>query len=170
MKEGNVRWIAVTTIACAVAIAGSYVFWQYATARPPALDSIPTCYIQASVTDIPDPQRSDAEAKLRDMAASARPGYRITAERFLAAAEYDPFTWDLVRHCVGPFLRPGYALDHNGYSADNTATYCLYQHVGKLRRQFNDDLILVAGLVKKPLETSTGEHVHLYAYFSLSPG
>ncbi len=162
-------WTTVTVLGSLIAIIGGYVYWQYRTARPPALDSIPAYTSSVPVTDISEPQRADAEVRLRDLAASAQPGYRVVGERFLATnAE---FIWDALRHRVGPRLgSAGYGLDTNGWSSDHTVVYSQYRHGGWLRRQFNDDVFLVAGLVKTPIPTEAGKDVHLYGYFTLAPG
>lgn len=161
-------WKTVILLASLVAIIGGYAYWQYRTARPPQLDKIPVYTSAVPLTDIPEPQRTSVEGQLRDIAAAAQPGYRVVEERFLASnAE---FIWDALRHRIGPYLgSAGYTLDNNGWSADYMITYSLYRHHGWLRQRFNDDRILVAGNVKKPLTTSTGEQVHVYGYFRLSP-
>lgn len=160
-------WIAAAVIAVVVVV-GGYVFWQYRTAQPPLLDSIPVYTSAIPSTDIPEPRRTTIEAQLRDLAASAQPGYRVAGERF--AATNADFVWDALRNNVRAYLdKSSYKIDDKGWSSNNDATYDLYRHDGSLRRWFNDDLIVIAGLVNHPLPTSTGEPVHLYGYFRLTP-
>lgn len=152
------------------AIIGGYVHWQYRTARPPALDTIPGYFAKAAVpvTDIPGTQRAGAEAQLRKLASSAQPGYRVADERFLATE--GPLIWDAMRHHIRPHLESlGYASDADGSSADNTIVYSVYKHEGWLRPRFNDDLILVAGLDHTAMQKAAGNEIHLYGYFRLTP-
>lgn len=161
-------WIAAIAIAVVVVIAGGYVFWQYRTAQPRALSGLPSYPSPVAITDIPEPQRTAAQEKIRTLVSAALPGYRIASEQF--SATNAQFTWDLLRHRVGPDLKSaGYALDANGLSSDNQVTYTVYRHDGSLRRWFNDDIIVVAGLVNHTLPTATGGPVHLYGYFRLTP-
>ncbi len=161
-------WIAAIAIAVVIIVSGGYVFWQYRTSQPPSLSGLPTYPSPVPVTDISEPQKTAAEEQIRAVAATVRPGYRVASEQF--SATNTQFTWDLLRHRVGPDLKSaGYALDDNGLSSDNQVTYTLYRHDGSLRRWFNDDIIVVAGLVKHTVPTSTGDPVHFYGYFRLVP-
>lgn len=164
-------WTAVIVLGGLIASIGGYVYWQYRTAPPPALDSIPVYSAKAAVpvTDIPGQQRTDAEAQLRKLASSAQPGYRVADDRFLATE--GPLIWDAMRHHIGFDLgSAGYALDGNGSSSDNMIVYSLYSHDGWLRQRFNDDMILVAGFDRTAIRTETGKDVHLYGYFKLASG
>ncbi len=163
-------WTTVLVLAGLVAISGGYVYWQYRTARPPALGSMPiySARVGVPVTDIPAPQLADAETQLRNLAASVQPGYRVADERFLATK--GPFVWDAVRHHIGPQLgSAGYKLADDGLSANHTIAYSLYRHAGGLRARFNDDAILAAGLAKTTMRLVTGDDVYLYGYFRLTP-
>lgn len=167
MRQRKLLWTAVIVLGTLIAVIGGYVYWQYRTSRPPALDSMPSYTSAVPVTDIPEPQRSDAERQLRNLASTAQPGYRVVGERFVATPAI--FVWDAVRHDTDSYLGPqGYGLDHAGWSSDNISTYLSYRHDG-LRRRFNDDVIVVAGLIKTTMRTATGEDVHLYGYFRLTP-
>jgi hypothetical protein len=169
MRQKKVLRITAIVLGIVVAIAGGYVFWQYRTSRPLTLESIPTYTSAVPTTDIPEPQRSDAERQLRDLASTGQPGYRVVGERFLATNV--EFVWDALRHQLEPYLgSAGYSLDRDGWSSDYMSYYSSYRHEGWLRRRFNDDAILVADLAKTTLRTSTGEDVHLYGYFRLTPG
>jgi hypothetical protein len=166
MRRRKLLVATVVILGSLLTIVGGYVYWQYRTAPPPPLDSIASYTPAVPVTDILDPQRSYAEKQLRDLASSAKPGYRIVNERFIATnAE---FVWDAVRHQIESALGPrGYHLDRDGWSADNSSTYLAYGH-GGLQRRFNDDVVVAAGLVKEPLRTASGSDVHVYGYFVLA--
>jgi hypothetical protein len=167
MRHKKVLVLTATTLAIVVAIIGGYIYWQYRTARPPGLDSIPAYTSAVPATDIPAPQRAGAEAQLRDLASTARPGYRVVAERFLATnAE---FIWDSVRHNTGSYLKStsGYGVDDDSWTHGHELLYLIYGHHG-LRRLFNDDLIVVAAAPKPITQTTTGNDVHLYGYFRLA--
>jgi hypothetical protein len=162
-------WTTLIVLGSLVAIIAGYVYWQYRTARPPALDSIPIYSASAAVpvTAIPAPQLADAETQLRTVAANAQPGYRVADERFLATK--GPFVWDAVRHHIGPRLgSAGYTLADDGSSADHTIWYSLYTHTGWLRPRFNNDAILAAGLLQTTIRTATGDPVYVYGYFRLT--
>lgn len=76
-------WGLVIALASVAPSVGGDVYWQYRTARPPALDSIPA-YLNAvavPVTDIPEQQRAEAERELRQLASTARADYRMADER-----------------------------------------------------------------------------------------
>jgi hypothetical protein len=150
-----------------VAIVAGYVYWQYRTSRPLDLGSMPSYPGAVPVTDIVEPQRSDAERQLRDLASTAQPGYHLVAERFLSTNVQ--FTFDALRHDVERFLGPdGYYLDRDGWSSDHVSYYSSYRHAGWLRQRFNDDRIVVADLAKTTLPTSAGDAVHFYGYFRLA--
>jgi hypothetical protein len=123
--------------------------------------------VAVPITDVLEPQRTDTETKMRNLAATAQPGYRIAGERFLATK--GPFTWDAVRHDVVSYLGTGYKLVRDRFSADHTMIYHGYQRLG-LRQRFDDDVIAVVGLLKTTVPTVTGDEVHLYGYFRLTPG
>lgn len=164
-------WNVIAVICIVVAALAGYVYWQYRTAAPPALGSIPiyAASLAVPLTDLPEPQRRDAEAQLRNIAAGAYPGYEVGDERFLATKE--PFTWDALRHRVEGFLYPaGYVLDSDGTSSDNAIMYHVYGHAGGLRRKFNTDMIMVAALDRTPALTATADAIHIYGYFRLTPG
>jgi hypothetical protein len=161
--------ITAATVGIIAASIGVNVYWQYRTAPPPALDSMPTYTSAVPVTDIPETERADAETKMRNLASTAQPGYRVAGERFLATSVVR-FVWDALRHDVESCLGPrSYILDKDGWSADYTIVYHVYGHDGGLRRKFNADKILVAGLTKTPMRTVTGDNVYLYGYFRLTP-
>jgi hypothetical protein len=168
MRYKKVLGITATVLGIVVAILGGCVYWQYRTARPPALDSMPiySARVAVPITDAPEPQRTDTETQFRDLASTVQPGYRVADERFLATK--GPFTWDAVRHHVGSRLGTAYTLDRNGSSSDDTIVYSIYKHPGWLRAQFNDDVILAVGLVKTTMKTATGDDVYLYGYFRLT--
>lgn len=168
MRRKKVLVLTATTLAIVVAIVGGYVFWQYRTSRPPALDSIPAYPSAVPVTDIPGPQRDGAEAQLRELASTARPGYHVVAERFLATNAQ--FTWDAVRHSTGAYLKTtaGYGADYDGWTQGQELLYLVYGHHG-LRRSFNDNVIVVAAVSKPITGTAAGDDVHLYGYFELAP-
>jgi hypothetical protein len=161
-------WIPTTVVAVLVVITGGYLFWQYRCAQPPSLDSLPTHPSPVPTADIPGSQRDEAEARLRDLASSAQSGYRVVGEQFCATDA--KFIWDALRLRVGPTLESaGYAAQRNGWTSDYRIAYSLYGPDGTLRRCLNDDLVLIAGLVKPTNRTATGRLVHLYGYFHLSP-
>jgi hypothetical protein len=167
MRHKKVLVLIATTLVIVGAIVGGYVFWQYRTSRPPALDSIPAYPSAVPVTDISEPQRDGAEAQLRDFASTARPGFHVVAERFLATnAQY---TWDAVRHSMRTYLKKtsGYGVDDDGWTQGQELLYLVYGHHG-LRRLFNDDVIVVAAIPKPITQTATGEDVHFYGYFRLA--
>jgi hypothetical protein len=166
MRRKKVLRITALVLGIVVAIAGAYVYWQYRTSRAPALESIPAYTFAVPVTDIPEPQRAGAEAQLRDVASTARPGYRVVAERFLATKA--EFIWDSVRHNTGSYMRStsGYAVDDDGWTHGQEVLYLIYGHHG-LRRLFNNDVIVVAAVAKPITRTAAGEDVHLYGYFHL---
>ncbi len=170
MRHKKVLVLTATTLAIVVAVIGGYVYWQYRTSRPPALDSMPiySARVAVPVTDIPEPQRAGAEAQLRDLASTARPGYRVVAERFLAAK--GEFIWDAVRHSTGSYLKStsGYGVQDDGWTHGQEVLYLIYGHHG-LRRLFNDDVIVVAAAGKPITRTASGDDVHLYGYFRLNP-
>jgi hypothetical protein len=165
----HVLQIAAATVGIIAASIGVNVYWQYRTARPPALDSIPiySADVAVPLTDIPEPQRANAETQLRNFVATVQPGYRVADERLLATK--GRFIWDAVRHDIGSrLLSTGYILDRNGGSIDYTMTYSAYRRHG-LRQRFNNDMIMAAGFVKTTLKTATGDDVYLYGYFRLTP-
>lgn len=170
MRRKSVLVSTIAAVGTIAVILGGYVYWQYRTATPAALGGIPIYSARQAVSlaDIPETQRSDAEAKLRVFASTAEPGYRVDDERFLATK--GPLTWDAVRHHIGSYLTShSYAPESDRLSSDNMIAYLLYEHDGMLRRKFNDDKILVAGLLKTTVRTATGDEAHLYAYFRLTP-
>jgi hypothetical protein len=161
--------ITATVLGIVVAIIGGYIFWQYRTARPPALDSIPiySARLAVPITDIPEPQRTATEQELRNLASTAQPGYRVADERILATK--GRFVWDALRHNVAPQLGSrGYALVADGWSSNYAITYHAYCH-NELRRRFNDDVIVVAGFLKTTVKTVGGDEVYVYGYFRLTP-
>jgi hypothetical protein len=167
MRHKKVLVLTATTLALVVAILGGYVYWQYRTAQPPALDSMPiySARVAVPVTDIPEPQRTAAEVQLRNLASTARPSYRVADERFLATKS--PFIWDAVRHSTSSYLESasGYGVEDDSWTHEQEVLYLIYGHHG-LRRLFNDDVIVVAA-AGKPI--ATGDEVHLYGYFRLTP-
>jgi hypothetical protein len=169
VKLRHVLQITAATVGIIAASIGVNVYWQYRTARPPALDSIPiySTDIAVPLTEIPEPQRANAETQLHNFVATVRPGYRVADERFLATK--GPFTWDAVRHDIESQLRStGYVLDKNGDSTDHTMTYSAYQHHG-LRQRFNNDMVVGAGFDRTTLKTVAADEVYLYGYFRLTP-
>jgi len=167
MRQKKVLKSTAIVLGIVVAIAGGYVYWQYRTSRPVDLGSIPAYTDGVPVTDIVEPQRSDAERQLRDLASTAQPGYHLVAERFLSTNVQ--FTFDALRHDVERFLGPdGYYLDRDGWSSDHMSYYSSYRHHGWLRQRFNDDRIVVTDLAKTSLPTASGGSVHLYGYFRLA--
>jgi hypothetical protein len=145
---------------------GVNVYWQYRTAHPPQLASAPVYTSAIPITDVPEPQRTDAETKMRNLAATAQPGYRIAEERFLATSTR--LVWDALRHHVESYLGAGYTLTRARYSADHTMIYHGYRRLG-LRQRFDGDVIGVVGCDSTPLRTVTGDVVHTYGYFRLTP-
>lgn len=162
-------WTTVTVLGSLMAILAGYVYWQYRTATPPALDRIPVLSATSvPVTDILEPQRSDGEARLRKCASTAQPGYRVADERFLASK--GEFIWDALRHTTRSYLKStsGYGVEDDGWTHGQEVLYLVYRHDG-LRRLFNDDVIMVAALGNPIVRTATGDDIHLYAYFKLAP-
>lgn len=162
-------WNVIAVICIVVATLAGYVYWQYRTAAPLALGSIPIYAESLAVptTDVPEPQRRDAETQLRNIAASAYPDYKVADERFLATKE--PFTWDAVRHHIGYFLTSrDYVRDRDDLSSDNAVAYLVYGHDGWWQEKFNSDKIVVAGFMKPTLRTGAGEPAHFYGYFRLA--
>lgn len=166
MKLRQALLITAATVGIIAASIGVNVYWQYRTARPPQLADIPAYSSENPMADIPEPQRTDAETKMRNLAATAQPGYRLAEERFLATSTR--FIWDALRHDIESYLGAGYTLASSRYSTDHTMIYHVYRRHG-LRQRFDDDAILVAGLHKPIARTVTGDEVHLYGYFRLTP-
>jgi hypothetical protein len=163
-------WPLVTALVSLLAIVGGYVYWQYRTAAPPALGEMPSYRMAGKsglpLTDVPEAQRAEAEARLRNFASTIRSGYKVANERFLAAGE--PFIWDAVCKDIGSHLAPsGYVVIGGKTAVAQQITYVLYRHDGGLRRRFNDDMILAAVLNPR-VATSAGGEVTLYGYFRLT--
>ncbi|UVO13615.1 hypothetical protein NM962_05795 [Mycobacterium sp. SVM_VP21] len=166
MKASKTMVISAAVAGVVLVLAG-YVFWQYRSAAPPALEDI---RVYAQSADIPVasvPDHAGAERRLREFADGIAPGYRVADERFLASGA--PLVWDALRHFVGPCLAPsGYALTGDGFSDDLAVEYSVYGHSGGLRRWFNDDLILVAGFNSTPMSGAADTDTYLYGYFRLA--
>ncbi len=150
-----------------MSLGGAYVYTRYRLARPPAIGRIPA-YVtrsQIPVADIAHPDTEKAGVDLRNLARTARPGCRVADERFLASK--GEFIWDVLRHDVESYLESaGYAVERDGWSDAYKIVGTLYRRRG-LRRWFNDDAILIAGVDKPITQTAAGENVHLYGYFRL---
>lgn len=160
-------WTVATALAGLFAIIGGYVYWQYRSANPPALNGMPVYTAGVPLTDLPDARRTEAEARLRNFASAVRAGYHVADERFLATS--GPFIWDALRKDFRSHLESaGYGVIEGQTAVAQQITYSLYRHDAGLRRRFNDDMILAAAL-DPPLRTSTGEEITLYSYFRLKP-
>jgi hypothetical protein len=167
MKLRHLLQITAATVAIIAASIGVNMYRQYRTAHPPALDSMPVYTSAIPITDVLEPQRTDAETQMRNLAATAQPGYRIAEERFLGTSTR--LVWDALRHHVESYLGTGYKLARERLSADYTIIYEGYRRLG-LRQRFDNDVIAVVGCDRTPLKTVTGDEVYLYGYFRLTPG
>jgi len=158
-------WTTATVLATLIAIMSGYVYWQYRTAGPLPLSDLPVYAPVVPLTDIPEPQRDDAEARLRNFASAVQAGYQVADEQFLATR--GPFIWDALRKDFRPYLESsGYEVVDGQYAVAQKVVYSLYRHSSGLRRSFNNDMVLAAALY--PPGTSTGGEITLYGYFRLT--
>lgn len=164
---------AATLVVAAVAV-GGYVVAQYEFARQPSsLSTLPEYPFAGStypIDDIPAPERDHAEAVLRHFAAGVAPGYRPTAERFLASK--GEFIWNAVRSSLDGYLSDASfhvkdvgQLPHK----DGDPAYVVWARINQLQHWFNPKQILAVGLQDTVRAAQPREEIHVYAYFELTP-
>lgn len=169
MKQKLWAFLAATLVIVAV---GAYVVAQYESARTPSsLASLPEYPFVGSACPldaVPGPQRDHAEAALRQFAAGVEPGYRPTAERFLASK--GEFIWDAVRNSVGGYLSPSrFRVRDAGQTrpdGDDVA-FAVWSRSNRLQQWFNPTQILAVGMQDALPPAQSGDPVHVYAYFEL---
>jgi len=165
---------AIAAATFAVVAVGAYVVTQYVVAqKPSSLSSLPEYPFVGSaypIDDVAPPDRARAEAVLRQFAASVTPGYRPTAERFLASK--GDFIWDAVRSSVGGYLSGASFRIHDvgqtPRSSEDVA-FIVWDRANRVQHLFNPRQILAVGLQDPLRGEPSGDQVHVYAYFELIP-
>ncbi|WP_133259250.1 hypothetical protein [Mycobacterium colombiense] len=173
MNRSTKLWaLAATTLV--IIAAAAYIGAQYVFAhKPSSLASLPEYPFVGSaypLDAVPGPERARAEAALRQFAAGVEPGYRPTAERFLASK--GDFIWDAVRNSVGGYLSATSLRVHNaGQTRPNgeDLAFVVWSRTNRLQRWFNPTQILAVGSQDALQPAAAGDQVHVYAYFDLTP-
>lgn len=173
MNRSTKLW-AFLAAALLIVVAAVYFGAQYTFARKPAsLASLPEYPFVGSaypIDAVPGPDRARVEAALRQFAAGVEPGYRATAERFLATK--GEFIWDAVRNSVGSYLSaPTFRVDNAGQTRPNgeDLAFAVWSRTNRVQQWFNPTHILAAGLQDALQPAQGGDQVHVYAYFELTP-
>lgn len=175
MTRRAALWAMAATVFVVLVVA-AYVGVQYKAAqKPSSLDALPQYPFIGSaypLDDLAPADRDRAEAALRQFAGSFAPGYRPTAERFLAAQSGD-FIWDAVRSSVGGYLSSsGFHVHDAGQKlhTSNDVAYIVWERTNRVQRVINPRQVLAVAL-QDSLATglSGNQPVHVYAYFELTP-
>lgn len=173
MNRSTKLWTLAATALVIVAAVG-YIGAQYVFARKPAsLASLPEYPFVGSaypIDAVPGPDRARAEAALRQFAAGVEPGYRATAERFLASK--GEFIWDAVRNSVGGYLSaPTFRVDNAGQTRPNgeDLAFAVWSRTNRVQQWLNPTHILAVGMQNALQPAAAGDQVHVYAYFELTP-
>lgn len=167
---------AMAATAFVVLVLAAYVGAQYMSAqKPTSLDALPEYPFVGSaypIDDLAPADRDHAEAALRQFADSVAPGYRPTAERFLAAKSGD-FIWDAVRSSVGGYLSgTGFHIHDSGQKlhTSNDVAYIVWDRANRVQHLINPAQVLAVDLQNPlPGRPSGDQPVHIYAYFELTP-
>ena len=167
--------IASIIVAAILVIGGAtYLAGQYESAtQPTSLSAIPQYPYSGSAFPfgtLSPRQRGEAEATLRAFANSIEPGYRASAERFMACA--GEFVWDAVRSNVNGYLSASsFHIQSVGQLPDTPGdlAFIIWARTNRLQNIISKKHILAVGM-QQPIQAGQIDRpVHVYAYFELVP-